>query len=258
MSSALPSLIQTQSFQIQFYDTEPGGLAGPPAICRYMEAASHGQTQKLGLSLGQVLESNRMWVLSHLSLRVFDFPAVGDHVSVQTWATTRTKGIRAYRDFRMYDSNDRILAEASSFWLLLDATTRRPVRLPATVFQMCHDESVEPEPVDVEVLESIPEDTAGEHFKTHWGDLDENGHANNIRYIEWMLASVPNQVRSKTRLKELKIQFKEEVRLGEELVSASVPTNDATGFRLRHGLRSDQRMIAVARTSWVKGADAPS
>jgi medium-chain acyl-[acyl-carrier-protein] hydrolase len=247
------NLVWKEAFRIHFYDAEPGGRAGVPALCRYMEEASNSQTQRLGLSLGQVRESNRMWVLSRLSLKVLGLPAVGDEVTVETWATDRTKGIRAYRDFRMRDSAAKILAEASSLWLLLDATTRRPLRLPESVLRMCHPESVASEAVDSSIL-VLPEQTPpGERFKVHWGDLDENGHANNIRYLEWALDSVRGSLRQVARLKSLEIQFMDEVLLNEELVSACMETGDPASPSFRHSLRAaDDRILALARTDWAK------
>lgn len=71
-----------------------------------------------------------MWVLSRLHVQIQKYPLWRDRIQVETWATSRLGGVRAYRDFRLLDANDEPVGAATSLWLLLDVNTRRPVRIP--------------------------------------------------------------------------------------------------------------------------------
>ena len=237
-----------EPFRVRFFDAEPGGQASVSAVCRFMEEAAHSQTESVGLSIRQVRELQRMWVLTRFALRIFARPRIGDEVIVQTWASDRTGGIRAYRDFRMLDHAGRTLAEAASLWLLLDLKSRRPVRLPESVLALRDPERIGARPVEAELL-SAPEDYSCEdRFKVRWGDLDENGHANNLRYIEWIVGTVPDGLRAGHELTALDIQFVDEVRLGETVHSVS----EETGASFRHGLSAeDGRILGISRTDWT-------
>jgi acyl-ACP thioesterase len=213
-----------------------------------MEEAAHGQTESLGISIGQVRASQRMWVLTRFALRVVALPRLGDEVLVQTWASDRTSGIRAYRDFRILDRAGKLVADAASLWLLLDLKTRRPVHLPESVLALREPERVGLEAVDAET--SLPPETVSceDHFKVRWGDLDENGHANNLRYIEWIVETVPPSVRPGCELTELNVQFVNEVLPGETVHSVS---GEIGAGRYAHSLTvAEGRTAGIARTTW--------
>jgi medium-chain acyl-[acyl-carrier-protein] hydrolase len=239
-----------ETFRVRFFDAEPGGQASVPAVCRYLEEAAHSQTESLGLSIRQVREAQRMWVLTRFALRVFALPRMGDEVTVQTWASDRTAGIRAYRDFRMLDRTGKTLAEAASLWLLLDLKTRRPVRLPESVLALRYPERIGARPVEAEALLAPENKSCEDRFRVRWSDLDENGHANNLRYIEWIVGTVPDTLRAGHCLAALDLQFVNEVLLGETVQSVS---EELPGRSFRHSLSAqDGRVLAIAKTDWAQ------
>jgi medium-chain acyl-[acyl-carrier-protein] hydrolase len=236
-----------ETSRVRFFDAEPGSRASIPAVCRLMEEAANSQTAQLGFSISQVRESGRMWVLTRFALTVFALPEMGDEVTVETWVSDRTSGVRAYRDFRMLDAAGHVLAEAATLWLLLDLNTRRLVRLPESVLQIRYADSVGADAVDAVPLIAPATQTAPEEFKIRWGDLDENNHANNLRYIEWVLDAVPFETRRDASLASLDIQFQNEGLPGETVLSAVDQSDDV----FRHSLTAgDGRVLGVARTTW--------
>lgn len=236
-----------ETSRIRYFDAEPSGRASVPAMCRLLEEAASSQTERLGLSIRQVIETSRMWVLTRFAVSVITLPRMGDEVSVETWASDRTGGVRAYRDFRMRDAGGNVLAEAASLWLLLDLKTRRLVRLPDSVLRIREPERVGAETVDSSPLAPPENVSAEDEFRVRWSDLDENGHANNIRYIEWLLETVPVPVRAGGTLTTLDIQFVNEVLPGETVLAVSEEAGEAFRHRLNAG---DGRVLAVARTCW--------
>ncbi len=168
-------LIWREPFRVRFYEAEPTGRAAVPAICRYLQEAADCHCRSLGLSLSELREVGRMWVIVRLALQLSAFPQVGDSVVVETWPTSRMDGFRAYRDFRLRSAEGTLLGEAASLWLMLDAKTRRPVRMPASVLEGRHPLFVTPEPVESLELVEPQAVTSQQQVRVRWRDLDVNG-----------------------------------------------------------------------------------
>jgi medium-chain acyl-[acyl-carrier-protein] hydrolase len=240
-----------EPFRVHFYDAEPGGRASIPALCRYLEAAADSHCRPLNLSISQLRETGRTWVLSRFALRVHAFPRLHDSVTVETWATNRSRGVRAYRDFRIVDTSGQVLAQASSLWFLLDTKTRRPMRLPESVLNLSDTEPLYRDLVDARRLIQPKHVLLEDRISVEWSDLDLNGHANNISYIEWVLNTLPVEVLREATLTELDIHFVSEVLLGEKLISVCDQTGPSDTPSFRHRLATnDGRELARARTDW--------
>jgi medium-chain acyl-[acyl-carrier-protein] hydrolase len=196
-----------------------------------------------------------MWVIVRFRLSVFSQPSVSDEVNAETWPTSRIDGRRAYRDFRLRSRDGELLAEAASLWLFLDAGTHRPVRLPDEIDGERISDLVTPEPVEAAKLVEPHGATMFARFEVRWRDLDANGHANNICYVEWLLETVPDAIRGKGALRLLDIQFKGEVLLGETVECETEQTPPESDGEQRssfiHRLAAEGgRTLAVARSEW--------
>ena len=56
-----------------------------------------------------------------------------------------------------------------------------------------------------------------------YGDIDMNGHVNNVHYAEWMLESVPADFAAAHRPVEMEIVFRSETLRGDFVVSRTLP-----------------------------------
>jgi len=245
-------LIYREPFRVRFYEAEPNGRAAVTAICRYLQEAADCHCRSLGLSLSELREVGRMWVIVRLALQLFEFPRVGDSVMVETWPTNRMDGFRAYRDFRLRSGGGTLLGEAASLWLMLDAKTRRPVRMPESVLEGRHPLFVTPEPVEALALVEPQAVTSEQQVRVRWRDLDVNGHANNVCYVEWALETIPPAIRQLFQLGGLDIQFRNEVLMDQEVICVSEQTGTPERPSFRHKLTSKHGLVlAVAKTDWL-------
>ncbi len=240
-------MVHRESFRVRFYESDPGGRAAVPALCRYLQEAADSHCLSHGVSLSELLAAGRTWVLTRLALRFDTLPRRGDEVVVETWGSSRLGGVRAYRDFRVLDHTGKTLGKASSVWLMLDRATRRPVRLPETVLRFRNPDRPPDEEFDRLRL-SMPEriDTE-ERFRVRWRDLDANGHANNVCYIEWAIETVPLELRRDGRLTALDAEFRGEALLDQEVVC----TAERNGNAFRHSIGiAGGSVLAVLKTEW--------
>jgi acyl-ACP thioesterase len=244
-------------FTIHSYHVGPSGFVTAQSLCHFLQesAANHAELLKVGgVDLAAL---DQMWVLSRLRLRMHKSPYWRDKIKVVTWPSARTKGVRAHRDFQMFDaSSGELLGEASSIWLLLDRRNRRPVRLP---------QSIEPFRLpglmaDLLVEDQVPplSDSAGspneKRFEVCSTHIDFNNHVNNVCYLTWALDTLPGELFRTHVVSELLLNFLSEAKVGELVVARTEQCTVDTGFKYRHRVESateGSRGLAAIETCWI-------
>ena len=82
-------------------------------------------------------------------------------------------------------------------------------------------------------------------------DLDINSHVNNVRYAEWILETLPHEVLFNWHLTSLELEFKSELRLGDEARSMGCPA-DAPGIYEHAVVKNNGTLACRARTGWSR------
>lgn len=78
------------------------------------------------------MQARWIWVASRLEMEFLRETKPGETVRVETWLGER-RGARFDRHVRIVGANGEERARARTTWALLDATTRRPARVPEDV-----------------------------------------------------------------------------------------------------------------------------
>jgi hypothetical protein len=133
------------------------------------------------MSLAELRVQNKTWTLARFRLLMARCPQNGDAATVETWASTRTPGIRAVRKFHFLDSEGALLGTADSIIIMMDVERKRPVRLPQVVLDLAYAERSDPEEFEIPRLRP----------------------AGNV----WGLAALPLEVNRDRHLAQLDIEF---------------------------------------------------
>ena len=234
----------TYCWQVRTYECGPDGRATLPTVCNYLqEAASlNAEALKFSKSDFDAAGANISWVLTRLKVRMARFPAWEENVHVATWPRGGRR-IVAWRDFLLSDDSGGTLGRATSEWMLIDLATRKVVPVPQEVFDAA-DTSRAPVFGDEEFARlRWPVETTGvvaQTFRARRGDIDLNGHVNNVHYVEWMLETVPAGFRPQ----DCDVVFKTETLVGEEVRAEAVP--DGEGAFLCRAVAADGRDHALS------------
>ena len=88
-------------------------------------------------------------------------------------------------------------------------------------------------------------------FFVRYHDLDINQHVNNVKYIEWLLESIPGFGRKGLTLKELELNYLGEAFKGDRIISMCRKDNPS-GTRFSHSIiRQEDRLELIrAKTCW--------
>ena len=235
------------SWPVRTYECGPDGYTTMVAVCNWLQEAASINAEELSFSKTnfEAAGENISWVLTRLRVKMRRFPRWGEKVSILTFPRGGRR-IVAYRDFVLSGEGGEELGFATSEWMLIDLATRKLVAIPEAVFAAANTVR---KPVFGE--ESQPKfrwdcrETSSDAliFRARRGDIDLNGHVNNVHYIEWFLEGRSD---SAPPCHEIDVIFKSETLAGEEVRVESVEIAD--GEFVHRVYSPDGRDHVIARS----------
>lgn len=249
MQDPLAPYAESVHFTVGAYDIDAQKRLTVPALIRHMQEAAMVNVLRIKLSVWDLEQYAVSWVLMYLYVDFFRRPILGEELRILTYPSGIDR-LLTYRDFKVYDAAGELVARAGTTWLLMDTKRRRPTRLPQLILDaepyLPTEEHRLPRP-DFKL--SGPEETEGSvlSFTVGYHDLDFNEHLNNIRYVPWLLESLPVERLREGEITRLELQYIQEVRYGSTI--QSVRSAAAEGC-YRHELRLDELAVARMRTFW--------
>lgn len=240
--------VWNESFRVRSFEVAPDGRLTLPFLFGYLQEAASNHAKALGVAFIEIEGRAVFWMLHHIDVRIYQRPAWAETVTVASWPCGH-QGLKAFRAFALRDAEQHLLSEAISAWLLVDPKRRRPVRLPEAVLQLRPIGL--PSDAATTVLPDMPPTPPWEAtFGVSYSDLDLNAHANNTRYVAWLLNALPTAYPEQA-LRRIQLTFRSEAYLGDQVMVQSWPLSDGS---LRHSFRrlNDGRLLAEGRTEWSR------
>ena len=184
---------------------------------------------QLGFGIAQLHPKGLTWILTRLSLEMYELPTHCEKVRFETWIESNAHMLST-RDFRIY-SGDKLIGQCKSVWAVLDLQKREIVNI--------FDDPIFADSVDGDVIEmarvrmtTLPEPTGCMPHKIVYSDIDYNGHCNSCRYLQAMMdAYLPNYYGKKIRLD---INYSKEVMLGDELQTYYLVSADGVQYQQKN------------------------
>lgn len=235
-----------ETFTVRSFDVDGRGILTPLALLAWMLEAAGRHAVALGWGIHQLHQRGMTWMLSRLRLAVASLPSWGETVSLRTWPSGIDR-LFALRELELLGGDGRVLAHATSAWLLLDLGTRRPLRPGPELAALAE---VTPGPREHGAAEALPELAAASGASTFLArafDLDINGHVTAATLARWVLESLPAPTLMGSRLQSLDLDFRAEVMLGDEVVGEYENRGSFHLHRLRR--TGDGREVLRGRTS---------
>lgn len=178
-------------------------------------AAAHAALH--GFGYHDMIRDKIYWVLSRFHVIMHSYPLMDEPILVETWPKGANK-LFFVRDYRMLSGDNRLLASATTAWLILDGNTGRPQKIDASSdlhdFHIENLHAIEPVPGK---LPGIPEPDRHRPLIALYSDLDINKHVNAIKYIEWIQDCYDEKIYRSKNVKEFQINYQLETRFGEEV-----------------------------------------
>ncbi len=229
------------------------GFASPITILTLLEETAVEHCYAINYNLYQLAEQNIGWILFSGIMQIDRYPNYKEKITIRTWLSKylMTKGIR---ENIIYDAQDNIIGRAKGFWIFFDIEKRSPKPIFDGIkkgWSFCNQESVQYNLYkEFQVIET-PDYRCS--FKVHKYDADMYKHANNIKYLQWVIESIPNEIIENHYLYSIEGKFISEVRLGqtiESLVKQDTVKSEDKIFL--HTIKVDNKVCATAHTVWRK------
>ena len=182
---------------------------------------------ELGFGIANLHPIGLTWILTRLSLELYELPTHCEKVRFETWIESNAHMLST-RDFRIYTKESnvesqkskadewKLIGQCKSVWAVLDLEKREIVNIfDNPMFVDCIDGEV----IDMNRVRmtTIPDPTGVVPHKVVYSDIDYNGHCNSCRYLQAMTdAYLPDYTGKKVRLD---INYSKEAMLGEILLA---------------------------------------
>lgn len=253
-----------QNFSIRSYEIGADKTASIEAMMNHLQETALNHVKTAGImgegfgTTQEMCKKNLIWVVSKMRVLMDRYPVWGDLVQVDTWVCTGGKnGMR--RDWVFSDSyTGETLMRASSMWAMMNKETRRLAKMPDEVRAEIGKHFVDREPIiddDNRRMPKLNKETADcvlTGLTPKWSDLDVNQHVNNVKYVGWMLESVPFPILENNELAAMTLEYRRECGRDSVLESmTSVLGNVSESVECQHLLRLDSgEEIVKGRTVW--------
>ncbi|XP_051136074.1 palmitoyl-acyl carrier protein thioesterase, chloroplastic-like [Andrographis paniculata] len=226
-------LVYRQSFVVRSYEIGPDKTATMETLMNLLQETALNHVASAGVAgngFGATREMSArklIWVVTRIHVQIEKYSSWGDMVEIDTWVDAAGKnGMR--RDWIIRDyATQNIITRATSTWVIMNRETRRLSKIPEEVKKevepfYLNRAAITTENTDSDRIEKLTDETA-QRIRTdlapRWSDMDANQHVNNVKYIGWLLESVPINVLEDYNLTRMTLEYRRECRLSNVLQS---------------------------------------
>ncbi len=175
-----------KEYRVNVYETAPDGRLAIYSLFDYMQDIASDHAVKLGYGRDDLLKENNFWVLSRIYAEINVWPVWDDKIIIRTWPRGTDK-LFALRDYEVFSPDGRVIASATSSWLIIDRTTKKIKRPDNTLiyynFDFKKDSSLSRNAA--KIGSASGDGNIMSRFNVRISDLDVNLHTNNTRYLKW-------------------------------------------------------------------------
>lgn len=219
-------MIFYNSYRVGIEQTGADNEITDRALLSIMEDIASLHSASIGYGPVDLEEKKSGWILLDWQIKVLKRPKYSEKINAATWSR-KCDRVCAYRDFEFRNECGEIIVIGTSRWVMLDITTRRPIRITPEIAQLYESEPdrqvFEDEIRNIKCADIIDESELKNIsdsfvYRVLRRDIDINQHMHNINYIDIAYETLPEEVYKNVRFKTIRIQYKKELKYNDEAV----------------------------------------
>lgn len=218
------------------------------SLCSDILNVAGADAKRNGIGTDILMQQNRSWVLSRMSVELDYQPEQYEKFTIRTWVNPHTSRLISTRNSEVCDKNDKVIGRAVLQWCVIDFVKRMPVALEEVEALFNPDYYCEePSPCEPpRKVRGIAPQVVRKH-EVRYSDIDFNRHVNTMRYIRMMLNTLPIEYLTDNRPMRLDIHFAKECHLGEVLTIGYEQRDNISLFEIRNG---EDAVACTASIEW--------
>jgi len=238
-----------KQFELRYFEMDRHGQASPVTMLTLLEETAADHCLSIGHSLYDLLQQGIGWVLLSGRMVMERYPLYKEKITIRTWLSD-FRTIRGIRENIIFDEQGGIIGRAKGLWLFFDIKRRRPARIFDEILErwtINPDESIKD---DIQEIKTLKTARYRNEFLVHRYDMDSNEHVNNLRYLQWAMESIPEEIRDRYYLHTIDGHFIGEAQYGHTIESLTEPEDEGKIFT--HTIRDieSKKVCSTARTVW--------
>ncbi|MHA1522754.1 MAG: acyl-[acyl-carrier-protein] thioesterase [Promethearchaeota archaeon] len=248
----LQDSIFTQKFPVCYGDIDFFGYASVMSIFNNFQEIGFNHADILAQKYNGKREFSFAVVWTKLKLVMKRFPKWKERLTYSSWISPLIKNSKiAVRNFEIKDSQNNQIGYGYGSMVFFDMIKRKSIEIPEELLSYpTHDNSLgNHEFSKLDVLSNYDHQII---ITTRYTDLDIYRHVNNVRYINWVIDSMPMDILKKKKCYETEIHFLNEARNGITINSNTKILTENEKITANHELTSeDGKSIARIKTIWL-------
>ncbi len=206
--------IYTKEFTLSHIHVDRFGYAKPSVLLYFVQEAAGEHCSLLAVDREHLSHKHLFWAVTRNRVQVTRLPRLGETITVQTWPMPTTR-VAYPRSVVAYDRDGNELFRSISLWVLMDDRTRAMI-LPGKSGIVVDGTLTGTELSVPHAIATRPmENTATR--KVCYTLLDQNGHMNNTRYMDWLDDLLPSAFHEHHQVQEFTLCYLNEAREADEI-----------------------------------------
>ena len=241
-----------KEFELRYFEMDKTGKASSITMLTLLQETAADHSYAAGHSLFSLTEQNLGWVLLSGVMEMDRYPTYKEKITIRTWLS-KYQTIRGIRENLIYDEDKNIIGRAKGLWMFFDIEKRRPKKILNDFKDtwLSHSEIS----IKHDITRKINAINSAEYvkkFKINMYDTDTNKHANNIRYLQWLVESIPEEITDNYYLYSIDGRFISEAHYGDIIVSLTNKGDYEDTFIHAIHVEGSEKTCATAKTIWKR------
>ena len=237
---------------VHYFQIDGSRSMTPAALLSALQEMAISHSDSLGFSVQYNLTHHCFWSVVNWHLKLYRMPKYNETITLQTWSDKFAR-FQANRSFFLFDENGNKLLDGISRWIFMDSEKRKPANVPADMVEKYHSGQVSA--IEGEKF-FMPKTPAGRlictrDFVVTRRDTDTNGHANNVKYLEWVMDDIPDAIYEDMTLKDIRIVYRKECLRGDTVTIKTYLQDTENGKEIESFLYEGETIVAQVITLWA-------
>lgn len=215
-------------WKIDFTQCAPNGFLKYTELCNILQITAAYHAEIGGISFADMQNFDQAWVLSRMRIEINSMPKWREEITVKTWIISLEHS-RSVRALAVYLGDKKIVG-CETFWVVINTKIRRPeaLQLPFQHFELFPNDFSTVDRIKKNVI--VSENLLVSKRKVLVSDLDIVNHVNNVKYLEWCLDIINCEQVLNQKIKNLNMNFLNELILNEEIEISFDENKDVHSF----------------------------